>query len=459
MDENNRFERWLIIAKENKLRTIFIILFFCFFIEICLSFLIVTIRWSNDEDYISTIDKLHVTRFFIYPFFDTPDKSLKSSINYLGNYQRSQAKRNYYPGDSLLGWRIGQSVAITKSTISTKQYGLHVTNKQGFSSSGKLDFHYVTPKPQNIFRVIILGGSTVDGSSDRSYQDNLSAKLQKHLDEICMNKNRKIEVVNAGVGGYNSGQELLYLFTLMQHKPDLIIVYDGWNDQQFAPHVIQQIENFNSPFKTPTHNNNEKRINNSFTFLGASKHFFYSLINALHDFYSGLSISVFTNKFLYDSPDLSTNMDMASDIDYPKLYKEYIQKYYEVNIKMMIHLTQMNEVAFAHFLQPIMGIDSKNHFGAEIDIYEESNRLSKKFIRRRQFYKLARTMSQNLSNEYNHHSKICIADLSLSLKDVEERVYEDTGHLLQNGNSIVAKKMIEKLLQHGMLDQLNCKSH
>ena len=43
--------------------------------------------------------------------------------------------------------------------------------------------------------------------------------------------NSKYEVINAGVGGFYSGQELTYIVTeLVDYHPNIIIAFDGWND-------------------------------------------------------------------------------------------------------------------------------------------------------------------------------------------------------------------------------------
>ena len=83
-------------------------------------------------------------------------------------------------------------------------------------------------KPQDSFRIFMVGGSTTASLRATSDETTIPGYLQNLFDNDGM---KKIEVINAGVPGIMSSQELL----LVQHKildynPDLIIVYDGTND-------------------------------------------------------------------------------------------------------------------------------------------------------------------------------------------------------------------------------------
>ena len=71
-------------------------------------------------------------------------------------------------------------------------------------------------------RVVLVGGSAAFGLFLKEEQ-TLAAALQRRL--------QGIEVLNAGVVGYLSGQQLaLALFRLLDLEPDVILAFDGWND-------------------------------------------------------------------------------------------------------------------------------------------------------------------------------------------------------------------------------------
>jgi hypothetical protein len=71
-------------------------------------------------------------------------------------------------------------------------------------------------------RIIVVGGSAAFGSSVANTET--FASILESLD-------RSYEVINAGVVGFLSGQELVYIVTeLVDYHPHIIIAFDGWND-------------------------------------------------------------------------------------------------------------------------------------------------------------------------------------------------------------------------------------
>ncbi len=90
------------------------------------------------------------------------------------------------------------------------------TDDHGFRSSGRdlpLDAHA---------RVVLVGGSTAFGTGLESDSETVASQLAQSLN---------VEVINAAVIGYGSGQELTYLLIeLVDLHPDMVIALDGWND-------------------------------------------------------------------------------------------------------------------------------------------------------------------------------------------------------------------------------------
>jgi len=84
-------------------------------------------------------------------------------------------------------------------------------------------------KPEDTFRIFVLGGSTTFGAGSTSDQTSIPGYLQTKL--TSANLPFEIEVINAGVSGAHSyGESRLIKERLLQFEPDLFIVYDGWND-------------------------------------------------------------------------------------------------------------------------------------------------------------------------------------------------------------------------------------
>ena len=84
-------------------------------------------------------------------------------------------------------------------------------------------------KSPNTYRIFMVGGSTMFGSGESSDETTIPGILQKMFDSDS--SVQKIEVINVGMSGGNSDSELILVWEkLVGFTPDLVIVYDGWND-------------------------------------------------------------------------------------------------------------------------------------------------------------------------------------------------------------------------------------
>ena len=109
-------------------------------------------------------------------------------------------------------------------------------NSQGFRG----------PEPSNSpprLRVIVLGDSIAFGNSLR-VEDNFSSQLQQRLDS----DKREVEILNFGVGGYDTLQEVSLLeIRGLRYHPNLVVVAYCLNDISIASTNLQQIEWRQSP--------------------------------------------------------------------------------------------------------------------------------------------------------------------------------------------------------------------
>ena len=102
-----------------------------------------------------------------------------------------------------------------------------------YNSHGFRGDEFEKEKPDDTFRIFTVGGSTTFGIGAED-DETWPAHLQQIInDEIT---DREIEVINTGTPGFSSSYE----YTLINGKlsmfdPDLIIVYDGFNDYLYTP--------------------------------------------------------------------------------------------------------------------------------------------------------------------------------------------------------------------------------
>ena len=96
------------------------------------------------------------------------------------------------------------------------------------------------------FRIFAVGGSTTFGAASDDNQ-TWPAHLQKIIDDEITNQ--KIQVINAGMsGGVSESNYDLIKNKLSTLDPDLIIIYEGWNDSNTVP-IEETIRNWESTCK------------------------------------------------------------------------------------------------------------------------------------------------------------------------------------------------------------------
>ncbi len=106
-------------------------------------------------------------------------------------------------------------------------HGLKI-NRQGFRYPVDLD----EPTPADTFRVFILGGSFAFGAGcpdDATYFRIAETKLRAQFPD------RRIEVICAAAGAFNSLQEHFTLITrVARYRPNLVVFISGANDAYFS---------------------------------------------------------------------------------------------------------------------------------------------------------------------------------------------------------------------------------
>jgi len=116
-------------------------------------------------------------------------------------------------------------------------------NNEGFRGS-----EILKEKPANTYRIFVVGGSTVFGDSSTSDNTTIPGYLQQEFDKT--NLDFKVEVINAGqMGMYSWGELQTVKNTLIHYNPDLVIIYDGWNDLINPYSLIKDGTTTNSSFE------------------------------------------------------------------------------------------------------------------------------------------------------------------------------------------------------------------
>jgi lysophospholipase L1-like esterase len=120
---------------------------------------------------------------------------------------------------------------------------VHAPNRSAFlmgapvsiNSHGLRDREYSEAKPPHVYRVMMLGDSTTFGWGVR--QEETAAKfLERKLNAHLPPGYDKVEVLNAGVGNYDTVQEVTYYETRGRvFNPDLVVLVFFINDPEPVP--------------------------------------------------------------------------------------------------------------------------------------------------------------------------------------------------------------------------------
>ena len=84
-------------------------------------------------------------------------------------------------------------------------------------------------KPDSTYRIFMLGGSTMFGYGATSDKTTIPGYLKEFFYKDY--EGYDVEIINSGIQGADSFDELNLVKTkLLSYSPNMIIIYDGWND-------------------------------------------------------------------------------------------------------------------------------------------------------------------------------------------------------------------------------------
>ena len=100
-------------------------------------------------------------------------------------------------------------------------------------------------KQPEIFRIFMLGGSTMFGMGATSDSTTIPGYTQSLFDNAL--NNNSVQVINAGIQDANTKTESRMIEQrILNFQPNLIVMYDGWNDLRENFEVDVTIDNWKS---------------------------------------------------------------------------------------------------------------------------------------------------------------------------------------------------------------------
>ena len=102
-------------------------------------------------------------------------------------------------------------------------------------------------KPNDVYRIFLIGGSTLYGSGSTSDTTTIPGFLQERFDNSGIDQ--KIQVINAGIEGSSSLEEVPRIKNdLVNFDPDMIVIYHGTNDGHLDWERYTNFDSFATPF-------------------------------------------------------------------------------------------------------------------------------------------------------------------------------------------------------------------
>jgi len=350
----------------------------------------------------------------IADYYSTPCDFTKSPLfDELSTFEKWEMCRDYSSINMLMNYKyyIDEPINLNKPNQNSDYFNI---NSHGFRGQ-----EVNSEKQDDTFRIFFVGGSTAFGYVTMSDDSTISGFLETKLDESIQNE-MKIEVINAGIADADTQDELYYIQnTLINYEPDMIILYDGWNDI-----VHRHRDKINIPY--------DQFIENDYYENRHGKnHFSPDGLFLKIDYQTGFR----AYKFLYlNLVKPFTNPIESSPHSYGH-FTQLINSFTKNNWNSICELGKKNNFIPIIVLQPILGSSERIMHEYEKKYLEdgtEFERMGLKYLK-----------DFDLESKSHKFSQSCdyVFDLRNSLKNVNEPIYFDHGHMSDFGYEIIADKL------------------
>jgi hypothetical protein len=285
----------------------------------------------------------------------------------------------------------------------------------------------ISEKNDDEYRIIMLGGSTTFGDVTSSDDYTIAGTLQTLFYE---NNFDNVEVINGGIGGASSIRELYYLKNyLLKFQPDMIIMYDGWNDVNYKNKYFSDmtLEEFSSTtYEENTRFKDEKENTLKIgKFLNSIE--YRTGLNMAKIFYNLIDIE---NKSTIDTSEIR-NVEVKND------ELAHISEYMTRNWKDVCKLGLEKDFETVLLLQPMLTTGDRTIHAGEKQILSSISEKQKQDLEHIRNFSIQTEDILPCKNFF---------DIRDTFDDHNETlIYFDHGHMFDGGNVIVAKKIFDNI--------------
>ena len=284
------------------------------------------------------------------------------------------------------------------------------------------------------YKIFFLGGSTIFGVGSLSDETTIPRQVEKKLQE----KGYDVKVINAGIPAATTLDELYLLDNfLLKYNPDMIVMYDGYNDAG-----NYHLRKFHIPYEEFVNNNaglnNMPHTKENITSTkGSGIIIFFENIN----FKTGLGIitswNIFKNNFSLKEnyePTIVPNWEVIEPD--PKII-DFIEDYMLTNWSKVCSMGKTTGFQTVNFMQPMLGTSDRI-------IHDEEKRIMSEDWFKGHFW----TYLKNIDIDYDKLGSCDnVYDLRNTFAGMDgDHIYWDEGHMSNFGYEVMANKITQKLI-------------
>ena len=273
-------------------------------------------------------------------------------------------------------------------------------------------------------KIVFLGGSTMFGKVTTSDTTTIVGFTKKLLDE-----NYDTEIINAGIPSASTIDEIYLLEKkILPLKPKIVIMYDGWNDIEYADMTKNSITY--EEFKQNDYFTNNQKNNEDDSRLKIKlKNFLYSI-----NFQVGLGIIQIYDD-LYGIIFSKPVINKVDEID--TVYLSKIQQNLFQNWNYICDLGVKNNFEVIIILHPMLNSGNRQPHFDELQIMENP--------------RINITNYLNSINLKNFDSCQNVYDFRGIFDNHNEVLFFDIGHVTDNGNEIIANNISKIIVDLNLL--------
>lgn len=260
-------------------------------------------------------------------------------------------------------------------------------------------------KNESTYRIFVVGGSTIWGAGASSDNTTISSLLEKKI-KIAGYDN--IEVINAGIPMAASLEEAYQIrYTYKKFEPDLIVIYDGWNDSRAT---VRE---------------------------GELK--FQNLQSSQVDLLKNENLEEFVKKYLYEFRTLYVIQPVIVHYELAlRMNEKFIEKEADLWSERWNKICDENNqegIDTIILVQPIVGTGNK-----KLTFSEKPHADYIQQVKSREYLEAFAAELENMS------SCTSTADLRNAFDGMSDAIFFDGGHMSDKGNDIIAENILKIVL-------------